>query len=149
MLEHFRDGYAISALGVSSGQPLSGNPPLYARARLYAKSIDHVASLERDLRGQRIETTSRLADIENVKSINRVLGSFLIRLPPPRLLVVLPLSLAHLSPMLIVNVNILLCFAFSVLPADGGGVRDVARLPAQPAGLCGWLRYLPYCQSNI
>lgn len=74
MLEHFRDGYAISALGVSSGQPLSGNPPLYARARLYAKSIDHVASLERDLRGQRIETTSRLADIENVKSINRVLG---------------------------------------------------------------------------
>ncbi|GJL38063.1 ABC transporter permease [Enterobacter hormaechei] len=74
MLEHFRDGYAISALGVSSGQPLSGKPPLYARARLYAKSIDHVASLERDLRGQRIETTSRLADIENVKSINRVLG---------------------------------------------------------------------------
>ncbi|RDT53626.1 ABC transporter permease [Escherichia coli] len=74
MLEHFRDGYAISALGVSSGQPLSGKPPLYARARLYAKSIDHVASLERDLRGRRIETTSRLADIENVKSINRVLG---------------------------------------------------------------------------
>lgn len=74
MLEHFRDGYAISAFGVSSGQPLSAKPALYARARLYAKSIDHVASLERDLRGQRIETTSRLADIENVKSINRVLG---------------------------------------------------------------------------
>lgn len=74
MLEHFRDGYAIQALGVSSGQPISDKPPLYARARLYASSIDHVASLERDLRVQRIETTSRLADIQNVKSINRVLG---------------------------------------------------------------------------
>lgn len=74
LLEHFRDGYAISALGVSSGQPISAKPPLYARTRLYAKSIDHVASLERDLRTQRIETTSRLADIQNVKSINRVLG---------------------------------------------------------------------------
>lgn len=74
MLEHFRDGYAIPAFGVSSGQPISGKPPLYARARLYAKSIDHVASLERDLRAQHIETTSRLADIENVKSINRLLG---------------------------------------------------------------------------
>lgn len=74
ILEHFRDGYSIPGLGVSSGQPLNANPPRYARARLYAKSIDHVASLERDLRAQRIETSSRLADIENVKSINRVLG---------------------------------------------------------------------------
>lgn len=74
MLEHFRDGYAIPALDVSSGQSLSGKPPLFARARLYAKSIDHVASLERDLRAQHIETSSRLADIENVKNINRVLG---------------------------------------------------------------------------
>lgn len=74
MLEHFRDGYAIPALGISSGQPITTQSPLYARARLYAKSIDQVASLERDLRAQRIETSSRLADIENVKSINRVLG---------------------------------------------------------------------------
>lgn len=74
MLEHFRDGYAIPALGISSGQPITTQGPLYARARLYAKSIDQVASLERDLRAQRIETSSRLADIENVKSINRVLG---------------------------------------------------------------------------
>ncbi len=74
MLEHFRDGYAISALGVSSGQPMSVKSPRYARARLYARSIDNVANLERDLRAQRIETASRLADIENVKSINRVLG---------------------------------------------------------------------------
>lgn len=74
MLEHFRDGYSIPDFGVSSGQPVSDKPTRYARARLYAKSIDNVASIERDLRAQRIETTSRLADIENVKSINRVLG---------------------------------------------------------------------------
>lgn len=73
-LEHFRDGYAVAEMGSMSGAPLSEKPPLYARARLYAKDIDQVASLERDLRAQRIETTSRLADIENVKSINRVLG---------------------------------------------------------------------------
>ncbi|MCS3431095.1 ABC transporter permease [Klebsiella sp. BIGb0407] len=75
MLENFRDGYAAPALGVSNGQELISNKPArYARARLYAKDIDSVASLEQDLRVQRIETTSRLADIENVKSINRVLG---------------------------------------------------------------------------
>ncbi|TDS98883.1 ABC transporter permease [Erwinia rhapontici] len=74
MLEHFRDGFATPALGVSSGNPLSDMSPRYARARLYAKDIDQVAGLERDLRAQRIETASRLADIENVKSINRVLG---------------------------------------------------------------------------
>ena len=73
-LEHFRDGYVVTGLGMTSGAQLDSKPPLYARARLYARDIDQVASLERDLRGQRIETTSRLADIENVKSINRVLG---------------------------------------------------------------------------
>lgn len=73
-LEHFRDGYAVAELGMTSGALLDGKPPLYARARLYARDIDQVASLERDLREQRIETTSRLADIKNVKSINRVLG---------------------------------------------------------------------------
>jgi putative ABC transport system permease protein len=74
MLERFRDGYAVSELGNSSGSQLNDKPALYARARLYASDIDQVASLERVLRAQRIETTSRLADIENVKSINRVLG---------------------------------------------------------------------------
>ncbi len=73
-IEHFRDGYAVTELGSASGAQLNSKPPRYARARLYAHDIDQVASLERDLRAQRIETTSRLADIENVKSINRVLG---------------------------------------------------------------------------
>jgi len=48
--------------------------PLYARARVYARDIDSVAPLERWLNQQNIETSSRLADIDNVKAINHVLG---------------------------------------------------------------------------
>lgn len=89
-LEHFRDGYAVTALGVASGAQLNGNAPRYARARLYARDIDHVASLERDLRAQRIETTSRLADIENVKALTVCWASSLTRSPSPRSLAVSP-----------------------------------------------------------
>lgn len=71
-LEQFRDGY--QALGVSTGKPLGDAPPLFARARVYARDIDQVAPLERWLNQQRIETSSRLADIDNVKAINHVLG---------------------------------------------------------------------------
>jgi putative ABC transport system permease protein len=73
-LERFRDGYAVSALGATSGQPETDVAARYARARLYAKDIDSVAPLERWLNEQHIETASRLADIENVKAINHVLG---------------------------------------------------------------------------
>jgi len=73
-LEHFRDGYAVSAFGVDTGKPLGDLQPLYARARVYAHDIDQVAPLERWLNEQRIETSSRLADIDNVKAINHVLG---------------------------------------------------------------------------
>ncbi|MFM5011877.1 ABC transporter permease [Aeromonas veronii] len=73
-LESFRDGYRIPMLGISTGQPLTSKPPMFARARLYANSIDQVAALDLWLKQQRIETVSRLADIENIKSINRVLS---------------------------------------------------------------------------
>ncbi|QIY10408.1 FtsX-like permease family protein [Plesiomonas shigelloides] len=73
-LEYFRDGYVVNDLGITSGVQLNGKSPRYARARLYARDIDQVANLEHALRAQRIETSSRLADIENVKGINRVLG---------------------------------------------------------------------------
>ncbi|HGM5581119.1 TPA: ABC transporter permease [Pseudomonas putida] len=73
-LEHYRDGYRVAALGASSGQALEGVKVGYARARVYARDIDSVAPLERWLNEQRIETASRLAEIESVKAINRVLG---------------------------------------------------------------------------
>jgi putative ABC transport system permease protein len=73
-LEHFRDGYQVSAFGIATGKPLDDLQPLYARARVYARDIDQVAPLEHWLNEQHIETSSRLADIDNVKAINHVLG---------------------------------------------------------------------------
>ncbi|MBP5073431.1 ABC transporter permease [Pseudomonas chlororaphis] len=73
-LERFRDGYQVSEFGVDTGKPVGNLQPLYARARLYARDIDQVAPLERWLNQQHIETSSRLADIDNVKAINHVLG---------------------------------------------------------------------------
>ena len=73
-LERFRDGYQVAAFGVTTGKPLGDLQPLYARARVYARDIDQVAPLERWLNEQHIETSSRLADIDNVKAINHVLG---------------------------------------------------------------------------
>jgi putative ABC transport system permease protein len=73
-LERFRDGYQVSTFGVITGKPLGNLQPLYARARVYARDIDQVAPLEHWLNEQHIETSSRLADIDNVKAINHVLG---------------------------------------------------------------------------
>ena len=73
-LERFRDGYQVSAFGIETGKPLGDLQPLYARARVYARDIDQVAPLEHWLNEQHIETSSRLADIDNVKAINHVLG---------------------------------------------------------------------------
>ncbi|KAA0988620.1 ABC transporter permease [Pseudomonas sp. ANT_J12] len=73
-LERFRDGYQVAAFGIATGKPIGDLPPLYARARVYARDIDQVAPLERWLNEQHIETSSRLADIDNVKAINHVLG---------------------------------------------------------------------------
>lgn len=73
-LERFRDGFQVPALGAHSGNSAEGLAPSYARARLYARDIDSVASLERWLNTQNIETVSRLAEIEAVKAINHILG---------------------------------------------------------------------------
>lgn len=73
-LEHYRDGYLVASLGASSGQALDALNIGYARARVYARDIDSVAPLERWLNEQRIETASRLAEINSVKAINHVLG---------------------------------------------------------------------------
>ncbi|MDR7281484.1 putative ABC transport system permease protein [Pseudomonas corrugata] len=73
-LERFRDGYQVSGFGVDTGKPQGNLQPLYARARVYARDIDQVAPLEHWLNEQHIETSSRLADIDNVKAINHVLG---------------------------------------------------------------------------
>ncbi|TBW06692.1 FtsX-like permease family protein [Azotobacter chroococcum subsp. isscasi] len=72
-MEDFRDGFAVPALGFAGGRTA---PPRerYARARVYASSLDAVAPLAAWLEGQRVETGTRLREIESVKAIDRVLG---------------------------------------------------------------------------
>jgi len=72
-MEDFRDGFAVPALGFASGRSA---PPRerYARARVYASSLDAVAPVAGWLEGERIETSTRLREIESVKAVDRVLG---------------------------------------------------------------------------
>ena len=83
-LEDFRDGAAqpapgqytfgqASVSGAASGQPeeFSRN---YPRARIYAATIDDVPALAESLAQQNIDTVSRLAEIEAVQAIDRLLG---------------------------------------------------------------------------
>lgn len=73
-LEHFRDGYASQELGVKTGTFIENQKIIFSKARLYASTIDVVAELDNWLKEQHIETISRLAEIENIKNIKRVLG---------------------------------------------------------------------------
>lgn len=73
-LEDFRDGYRIDSLGVETGEQRGERETHFSRARLYAADMDQVAELEQWLNAQHIDTASRLAEIENVKAINHVLG---------------------------------------------------------------------------
>lgn len=75
-MEDFRDGFAVPAFGFAGFAGGRAAPPRerYARARVYASSLDAVAPLAAWLEGQRIETSTRLPEIESVKAIDRVLG---------------------------------------------------------------------------
>lgn len=73
-LERFRDGHPSPLLGVMHGAQRGDYPVRYARARIYASDGDAVSGVVKALEAQRIDTASRLAEIENVRAINRVLG---------------------------------------------------------------------------
>ncbi|MCE0731788.1 ABC transporter permease [Halomonas sp. G15] len=73
-LERFRDGHASPMLGVEHGTQRDDYPLRFARARVYASDGDAVAGVVEALEARRIETASRLAEIANVRAINRVLG---------------------------------------------------------------------------
>lgn len=73
-LERFRDGHASSLLGIEHGTQRDDYPVRFARARIFASEGDAVAGIVEALEAQRIETASRLAEIDNVRAINRVLG---------------------------------------------------------------------------
>ncbi len=72
-MEWYRDGFAVSALGATDGQNVDAAKVRFARARVYATDLNAVEGLERRLNDRRIETSSRLADIRNVRAINHLL----------------------------------------------------------------------------
>ncbi len=74
-LEYARDGFQIPDFALSAGKPLAADMPvLYARARIYASSIEQVGQVAKGLEQQGVPVASRYADIENVRAINRVLS---------------------------------------------------------------------------
>ena len=74
-LEYARDGFQIPDFSLTTGTPLAADMPvLYARARVYASSIEQVGQVAKGLEQQNIPVASRYADIENVRAINRVLS---------------------------------------------------------------------------
>lgn len=72
-LEDFRDGKVEPTPGALKADYTPPARTQYPRARIYAKSIDDVPTLVRQLANQGIDTTSRMADIEAVKSIDGLL----------------------------------------------------------------------------
>lgn len=72
-LEDFRDGFQAPLLNVVKGASLRTRQH-FARARIYASDIEQVESLAAFLTQQRIETSSRLAEIKSVQQIDRVLS---------------------------------------------------------------------------
>ncbi len=72
-LEDFRDGFQTPILNVEKGEAPRPRQD-FARARIYASEIEQVESLASFLAEQRIETSSRLAEIKAVQEVDRVLS---------------------------------------------------------------------------
>src|SRR5690606_32318444 len=73
-IEDFMEGWPSGLLGFEQGN--SGKPPprQFARARVYAQSLDDVAPLSDAMQSHGYETVTHAAEIQAVKSIDRVLG---------------------------------------------------------------------------
>lgn len=74
VLEDFRDGAQAPLPGRYAFDSPPAHRAIYPRARLYAASMDDVPALASDLQANNIDTVSRLADIEAVKAVDRLLG---------------------------------------------------------------------------
>jgi putative ABC transport system permease protein len=72
-IEDFRDGFYVAGSGVETG---SASQPRthFARARIYADKIENVEALANRISQDGIESSSRLAEIKSVQSIDKVLG---------------------------------------------------------------------------
>jgi len=73
-LEDFRDGADWPAPGLTNLDREPRARQFYPRARFYAATWDDVAPLVNELQQQGYETSSRLAEIEAVSAVDRLLG---------------------------------------------------------------------------
>lgn len=72
-VEDYRDGVKVAMLNSVTGtEPVLRSQ--FARARIYADSIDSVQQVTQRLQDLGIETNSRVAEIKSVQAIDRVLG---------------------------------------------------------------------------
>lgn len=78
-IENYIDGYGISQF---AEKPVIGkvapHRDSFAKARIYAKDLDSVAVLAKDLREQGISTRTQANEIANIKAINSVLSTIFI-----------------------------------------------------------------------
>lgn len=80
-IEDYRDGFKLNKYieKPSDGSERTKPRDRYAKARIYAKSLDDVAPLAAELRKEGIDSRTQADSIESVKSIDRVLNTvFLI-----------------------------------------------------------------------
>lgn len=71
--EQFRDGRAVPALNWQGDEP-TGEDRAFPAYRLYARTLDDVATLGNILTNEGQEVKTNAADIETVESVNRNLG---------------------------------------------------------------------------
>jgi putative ABC transport system permease protein len=71
--EDWRDGVAVADRGWSGGPP-PANARVFARFRMYAKSIYDVAGIEAMLKDHGVEVRTAAADIRQMQSLDRNLG---------------------------------------------------------------------------
>lgn len=135
-VEDFLDGRAVPTLGWEGAEPRPADRA-FASFRLYARAIDDVVALRRDLMNQGIEVRTSVADIELVERLDR------------------NLSIVYWIIALIAIVGYCVSFAtnvwanvdrkrreFSVLRLTGFRTREIVWFPLLQAGLTavfGWV----------
>lgn len=73
-VEDFYDGYESDIFITHTGITERPTHDSFARARIYAKSLEQVATLARKLRDKHIETRTQAVAIENMRAVDRVLS---------------------------------------------------------------------------
>lgn len=79
-IEDYRDGFSITQFvdRPTTGKVRETERDTFAKARIYAKGLEDVAELAQQLREQGIDTQTQANAIENVKAVDKVLGTIFI-----------------------------------------------------------------------